>query len=164
MFSNIKIIMAVDEAGGFGKNGKLPWHFKEDMAFFKTHTMGKCCVMGRKTYDEINSMVGERGKEKLLAGRVSWVLTRNTDIQLLNAKVVTSLKDITCREFFVIGGKALYNDALGYAGHLYLTRVAGHYNCDVSVSMSYINDHFSVVETYPSNTPELTFQYLKRNT
>lgn len=77
MFSNIKIIMAVDEAGGFGKNGKLPWHFKEDMAFFKTHTMGKCCVMGRKTYDEINSIVGDRGKEKLLAGRVSWVLTRN---------------------------------------------------------------------------------------
>jgi dihydrofolate reductase len=164
MKSNISIIMAVDDEGGFGVKGKLPWHFPEDLKFFQQQTQGRCCVMGRTTYNEINEMVGERGKISVLPGRVCYVLSRNPEATLPNATVVQSLGAVPCNNYFVIGGRSLYNQALGYASRIYLTKVAGNYHCDVSTNMRYINSHFHEIETFPSNTPELTFSLLERNT
>lgn len=56
MNRNISIIVAVDDSGGFGKEGKLPWYFPEDLANFKKLTTNATCLMGRLTYDDIKSM------------------------------------------------------------------------------------------------------------
>lgn len=45
----MKIIVAVDENWGIGKDGGLLTHLPEDMKFFRTTTSGKVVVMGRKT-------------------------------------------------------------------------------------------------------------------
>ena len=60
----MEIIVAVDEHGGFGKDGKIPWYFKEDLKRFKEITSGHICIMGRRTYDDMLQMMIERESKK----------------------------------------------------------------------------------------------------
>ena len=53
---DVEIIVAVDEDGGFGKDGKIPWHYSEDLKHFKEVTTGHVCIMGRKTYEDMLEM------------------------------------------------------------------------------------------------------------
>lgn len=66
----MEIVVALDEHGGFGKDGQIPWHFKEDLKRFKDLTNGHICIMGRKTYDNMLQMTIEREskKKKVLPG------------------------------------------------------------------------------------------------
>ncbi len=46
-------IFSVDQMGGFGNNGSMPWdHDPEDMAWFREHTLNQVVVMGRNTWDD----------------------------------------------------------------------------------------------------------------
>ena len=64
----MKAIVAVDEAWGIGKDGKLLTHLPEDMKFFRTVTKGKVVVMGRKTLQSFPDA-------KPLKNRINIVLT-----------------------------------------------------------------------------------------
>ncbi len=39
MGRHLVMIAAIDEAGGIGKDGRIPWDCPEDRAFFKAQTM-----------------------------------------------------------------------------------------------------------------------------
>lgn len=46
-------LLACDPKGVIGKKGKLPWHYPEELDFFRTTTHHQIMVMGRKTYQAI---------------------------------------------------------------------------------------------------------------
>jgi len=46
MFS---IIVAFDKNQVIGKDNKMPWHYPEDLSYFKRITLGKKVVMGSNT-------------------------------------------------------------------------------------------------------------------
>ncbi len=126
----ISIIVAYDEAHNIGFEGALPWHFKEDLAYFKKITLHHTCVMGRKTYDSIIKRLN-----KPLPDRESIVVTR----QNLEAEGVTFINDFEAflsqhqyseEEIFVIGGKEIYTIALPYTKKLYITHINGVYEGD----------------------------------
>ena len=160
---NIKIIVAVDAIGGFGLKGKIPWYYKEDFAFFRQHTLGEICVMGRNTYSEINQKTGAKGDESVLPGRKCYVLSQTLH-HLHNATVIRTMNEVPTRDYFVIGGQTLYNDMLTHAQYIYLTTINKTFNCDRHIDMRYIKAMYHTVATFPSETPELTFQLLERNT
>ncbi|TFG95326.1 hypothetical protein E4H12_13495, partial [Candidatus Thorarchaeota archaeon] len=54
------IVAAVDQGGGFAKDGKMPWHYPADLKWFNRKTKGQICVMGRHTYKDINERLGEK--------------------------------------------------------------------------------------------------------
>jgi len=65
----INALFSVDQYGGMGFNGSMPWpHNSEDLSNFKRLTMGHVVVMGRKTWDD-NKM------PKPLEGRITYVAT-----------------------------------------------------------------------------------------
>ena len=66
----ISLIVAVAENGVIGRNGELPWHIPADLKHFKSTTMGKPLIMGRKTFESIG---------KPLPGRTMIVITRRSD-------------------------------------------------------------------------------------
>lgn len=142
----VSIIVAVDEDGGFGKGGKIPWHYKEDFDHFKEVTKDSVCIMGRKTYEDMLAMVKERRKknnrkgkiDKILPGRDSYVVTSNADYKSEGATTVTSIraaleqiKSDDKREVFILGGRRMFVEALAWANKVYLTLVKGRYECDV---------------------------------
>ncbi len=54
-----------------GKGNTIPWHYKEDMKWFKEFTMGKTLVMGFRTYESLPIY---------LSGRSICVLTTKCDL------------------------------------------------------------------------------------
>src|SRR5262252_4069736 len=78
----VSLIVAMDEAGGIGKDGGLPWRLPSDLKRFKEITMGHHIIAGRKTYESIG---------KPLPGRQTIVVTRNPDYEAEGSSVVHSL-------------------------------------------------------------------------
>jgi dihydrofolate reductase len=124
--TRVSIIVAADEHGGIGRHGGLPWHLPEDLKRFKTLTMGKPIVMGRRTWDSIG---------RPLPGRRSLVVSRQPGFALAGAEVFESL-DAALRaaadapETCVIGGAEIYHEALQYADVIHLTRVHASVEAD----------------------------------
>ncbi len=50
----LSIIAAHDPNLVIGNNGGLPWHYSEDLKFFKKTTMGFPLIMGRVVFEELN--------------------------------------------------------------------------------------------------------------
>jgi dihydrofolate reductase len=115
----LSLIVAMDETGVIGRDGRLPWRQPADLMHFKVLTMGKPILMGRKTFDSIG---------KPLPGRTNLVLTRDAAWTREGAIAVRSLDDAVERssgapELMVIGGAEVFRLALPQARRIYLTRI-----------------------------------------
>lgn len=106
---------------GIGKDGDLLYHIREDMKFFRQHTLGKAVLMGRKT---LNSFPGG----KPLPDRVNIVLTSNPNYQKDGVVVCHSAEEALALtrqypEVMLIGGAAVYEQFLPYCERAWVTRV-----------------------------------------
>ena len=121
----ISLIVAVSRNGAIGLNNQLPWYLPEDLKYFKSVTMGKPLIMGRKTFDSIG---------RPLPGRANIVLTRDPQWTSDGVKVVQSVEqalvagEIACEaadvdEIRVIGGEQIYRMTIDLADRIYLTQV-----------------------------------------
>lgn len=121
----ISLIAALDRQGGIGINGRIPWHLPADLARFKQLTMGRPIIMGRKTHESIG---------RPLPGRRNIVITAQRDYLAPGCDLAHSLDEALRLagdgEVFVIGGAAVYQEALPRAHRLYLTRVDGTFTAD----------------------------------
>ena len=152
----LNIIVAVDESGGFGKNGKIPWNIKEDMQHFKEITSGNICLMGRKTYEDMFDMYIKRNKndpEEILPNRLSFVITSNQNYKVKGAKVarnirdaIQQLEDNDNRKIFIIGGYKMFIESMPWVSTIYLTLIKGMYDCDVFFPVDVLNKKFTLVE------------------
>jgi dihydrofolate reductase len=119
------LIVAVAENGVIGRDNDLPWRLSGDLKRFKSLTMGKPMIMGRKTWNSIG---------RPLPGRTSIVLTRDDDFSAEGVLVAhdqaeaTELAEQTAQasgmeEIMVIGGAGIYGLFLPEADRIYLTEV-----------------------------------------
>lgn len=124
--SIISIIVAIDENRGMGKDNQLLCHLPADLQHFKTLTLGKPIIMGRKTFDSIG---------KPLPGRLNIVLS-NQLLHIDGVAVVASLNDALEQaalqpEIMVIGGARVFEEALPLANRIYLTVIHHQFEADV---------------------------------
>jgi dihydrofolate reductase len=117
--TDLALIVAADRRGVIGRGGSLPWHLPNDLKRFKSLTMGKPIVMGRRTWDSIG---------RALPGRHSIVVTRQPRLEIDGATVVHSLEDALraagpVPEVCVIGGADIFRLALPLANRVELTVV-----------------------------------------
>ena len=115
----ISLIVAAAENGVIGRQGELPWRLSDDLRRFKSITMGKPIVMGRKTWESIG---------RPLPGRQNIVITRQADFIADGCDVVSSVEEAIraagdAQEIMIIGGSQIYELFLPHAARLYLTRV-----------------------------------------
>lgn len=104
-----------------GKDGDLPWHYSEDLKYFKRITMNHPVLMGRKTYQSILKRLG-----KPLPGRQNIVLTRDKNFKDDRVKVIHDIKEINSLKnemVFVIGGAEVYQQTLPVADIIYMTHI-----------------------------------------
>ncbi len=124
----IVLVAAVAENGVIGHEGGMPWHLPGDLKHFKSVTMGKPVVMGRRTFDSIG--------RKPLPGRPNIVLTRDKNFHEAGVLVAHDLATalslaereaarLGVDEIAIIGGSMLYAETLPRADRLYLTEVHG---------------------------------------
>jgi len=124
----ISAIYAVSENGVIGIDGDLPWHLPNDLKFFKSKTLGKPIIMGRKSFESIG---------KALPKRRNIVLTSNKEFQAENIEVYHSLKEAIAAcadepEICITGGGGVYHKAIseGYVNLIYETLVHGEFEGD----------------------------------
>lgn len=122
----LSLIVAAGERNEIGKAGGMPWHLPADLKHFKATTLGKPVVMGRHTHESIG---------KALPGRRNIVVTRNPAYRAEGCEVAHSLQEALrlagdAAEVMIIGGAALYREALPRAERIYLTRIAGQFEAD----------------------------------
>jgi len=116
----ISLVLARADNGVIGKNGALPWRLPDDLRRFKQLTLGKPCVMGRRTWESL--------PKKPLPGRENIVVTRDEHFRAEGAVVVHSLDEALARdadEICVIGGAEIYAAVLPRAARIHLTQVHG---------------------------------------
>lgn len=124
----INIIVAIAKNNVIGKNNEIPWHYPEDLQYFKEVTMGKNVLMGSKTFYSIIKRLG-----KPLPGRNNIVLTRNKDFSYPGVTVINDLESFLksqTDDIFIIGGSSIYRQTLAYADKLYITFIDEEYEGD----------------------------------
>lgn len=123
----LSLIVATANNNAIGRNNELPWHLPQDLKYFKSVTLGKPVIMGRKTFESIG---------KPLPGRTNIVVTRQKDWKFAGVLVAKSVEealeigqqfrneqDNLAEEIMVIGGAEIYRHALPIADRVYLTRI-----------------------------------------
>lgn len=139
MNHEIYIIVAVDEKGGIGKGGTLPWKFKKEFAYFRKTTTNttdnakqNMLIMGRKTWESISENF------RPLVGRKNVVLTSTNNYKAEGATVTSSLDealklaDDKTEKIFIIGGGQVFSEVISSPdlSGIYLTKVHANYDCD----------------------------------
>lgn len=150
----VTLIAAIAENGIIGSAGELPWRVRADMRHFRSATMGKPVIMGRKTFSSLG---------RPLDGRWLIVVTRNKDFDADNVDVAHDLTEamrlaeIRAREhgadeICVAGGGEIYGAAMARADRLSITHVQASPEGDT---------HFPAIE--PEEWQEVARQPLERS-
>ncbi|WZO98471.1 dihydrofolate reductase [Isosphaeraceae bacterium EP7] len=125
----VSAIAAMDRAGLIGDGVAIPWHLPRDLRRFRSLTIGKPILMGRRTFESLG---------RPLPGRLNLVLTRQVALQAEGCRVAGSIeealsiaKDSGAVEAMVIGGGAVYAETVDLWDRLLLTVVDGSFRGDV---------------------------------
>jgi dihydrofolate reductase len=119
------LVAAVARNRAIGRDNKLLWRLKSDMAHFRACTMGKPILMGRKTWDSIG---------RPLPGREIVVVTRDPTFQAEGVLVASDLgaaralagkraDAMGAGEIVVAGGGEIYAALIDRARRLRITEV-----------------------------------------
>jgi dihydrofolate reductase len=122
----VRIVAAIGRRGELGRDNRLLFRLKAEMANFRRITAKTPLVMGRKTWESL--------PKRPIPGRPNIVATRNLDFLAPGAHVFSSLPpalaaaramaaELGVDEVAIIGGAAIYEEGLAVATHITLTDV-----------------------------------------
>ena len=136
---------------GIGKGNNIPWHYPEEMNFFKTITTNHVVVMGRKTFESMFNIP--------LKNRINYVLSSSLDPKkythenLIIVKTISELnKKLSEYEnknpndpIYIIGGERIYSYFIDTCDELYISSINKKFECDVFFPPIPYNFHVSGV-------------------
>lgn len=135
-------IVAVDSKHGIGIGNALPKFPKIDLQWFKHNTVGKVCIVGRKTYESLPPL---KDRHFFVITKDPIAYSDNNDLPS-NVSVVSSLEsavkyarmqawDNRQTEVMLIGGKTIYEAAYeqGFLDELIVTHVNKDYDCNITI-------------------------------
>ncbi len=160
MSQTIFLIVARASNGVIGKGNALPWRIPADLKRFKTLTMGKPMVMGRKTFASLPG---------LLPGRRHIVLTRDPEWSAPGAEVARNMQEALdlagVGEVAIIGGAEIYALFAPLADRVELTEVHAEIEGDTMLPAMGDGWRESLREDHPAlgETPAYSFVTLERS-
>jgi len=113
------LIWAEAHGGVIGAEGGMPWHVPEDLAHFKTVTLGAPVVMGRKTWDSLPE------RFRPLPDRENIVITRQQDWAAEGARRAATVADAVRGQdrVWIIGGAEIFRQVILDADRLEVTEL-----------------------------------------
>jgi dihydrofolate reductase len=126
----MNIIASLDENNGIGYNGELLEKIHDDMMIFRSLTLHKIVVMGRKTLESLPD-------GKPLSNRINIIFSTDKNYKVENAIVVNSItqfisisQSFKSDNIFIIGGEKIYKLLFPYCNALYITKLHKQYVAD----------------------------------
>lgn len=140
-----ELIIAMNEKGGIGHNGYLPWLCKEELNVFKQKTLGKTLVVGRKTACSLPKLIDR--KIICMTRDVSLNTTEwKNEVTIINS--LDSLKDF--KDIMIAGGNEIYELALKHpslVNRVHISIVKGDHECDTYFSFECLKNFVIIEET-----------------
>lgn len=124
----ISLIAAIDQNNLIGNGSKIPWKLPADLKYFKSMTIGKPVVMGRKTFETL---------KQPLRNRLNIILTKNKNYYVPKSCLVAhSIEEAIAigsdyPELMVCGGSPVYRAFLPKANRFYLTQIHATFKGDI---------------------------------
>lgn len=140
----INALFAVDQYGGMGLNGTMPWpHNSADLKNFKDLTDGHVVVMGRNTWDDSNMPKPLRGRTTYVATHQKFLPFTSVISGNLNEEILKLERKHPDKIIWIIGGPDLLEQCYGILDRLYLTHYKGSYKIDTKINLkSFLNGWF----------------------
>jgi dihydrofolate reductase len=155
----IVLIYARAANGAIGNEGDLPWRLPADLKRFKSLTMGKPMIMGRKTFESLPG---------LLPGRRHIVLSRRDDVQAEGVTMAGSVQQALAlaaegndsSEVAVIGGAAIYDVFMPLATRIEMTQIHADYPGDTFMAEPGAGWTLTAREDHAASDPHPAFSFL----
>ena len=116
----LALIAIVAANGVIGRDGTMPWHISADLKYFKALTSGKRIIMGRRTWEAFPRPLPNR--EHVVVSSKQLVVPEGV-LVVRSLTEALALPEHGETPVFVIGGNAMYREALPLADDLYLTEI-----------------------------------------
>jgi dihydrofolate reductase len=144
----ITALFAVDEKGGMGFQGSMPWpRNKEDMIWFKKLTNNHTVVMGKKTWDSGDMPTPLPGRNNIL---ITNTFLPREDIIQMRGDVCMGLQriqnDYKFENIYIIGGAEILRQTLPIIEEAYITRIPGEYMCDTYIDIDHFLCDFTLID------------------
>ena len=154
----MKIILAVDENWGIGKDNDMLFAIKEDLKHFRESTTGGICIMGRQTYQSIG---------KPLENRENIVVSTKKDLTIKGAKVFNQVSEVLeyvknkDKEVFVIGGAKIVDLFIDYCNQAIITKIHAKKDADTFLHNFDKDENFEIIEKSEIKYEDgLSFEYI----
>jgi len=130
----LSVVAAVAANGVIGTEGRMAWHYPEDLAHFRETTVGHPVILGRRTFEAIRDRLGGP-----LPDRHNVVLTTRPE-SLPEGVVGVDSRAAARREArstgattaYVVGGASVYEQFLPEADELVLTALRESFDGDTT--------------------------------
>jgi dihydrofolate reductase len=157
-------IFATDQVGTFGNRGTLPWPInKEDMDWFKEHTLNQIVIMGRRTWDDPKF-------KKPLPYRTNYVVSSKpiigyNTVKRLCGDIKSQIKSIQSlsptKNVFILGGPDLIMECKDLIDFAYITHRKGAAFSDTRIDLRAFMTGMRITSSRPSKDKMLNFSIYK---
>lgn len=123
-------VVAMAENGVIGRGAGLPWRLPDDLRRFKSITLGRPVVMGRRTFETLSGPLP--GRQNIVLTRdAAWLHPGVTIARSLDAALAAAGE---APELMVIGGAELYAQCWDRIGRIEMTLVHARPAGDVTLA------------------------------
>jgi len=160
---NLSLIAAIGKNNELGLDNRLIWHIKEDLSFYRSMTIGKNIIMGRKTFESMPAGA--------LKKRTPFVLSRTIELDKFydvnyynNIDELLNYIDISKEEFVVVGGAVIYKEFMPYVDTMYLTQILQYHGADTYFPKFDIKDwNIEIMDNYcKEEIPYIRKKYIRK--
>ena len=139
----IKMILATDEKGAIGLEGRLPWHSREDMRYFSKTTKDSTMVVGNNTYK------ASCGFFQNVKDRDVWILSNKPQKSYIGmdrvwfSSISSLLKTAQLFDnstYWLCGGANVYKQMLPHVSEIHHTLIKGEHEADTYFNMDFLNN------------------------
>ena len=111
-----------------GKDNTLPWDIPEEMQHFRSLTKDSTVIMGRKTFESIDSKPLPKRNNIV----ISSTLEEKEGIYIfpMLKEGIEKAKEFG-KEIFILGGHGIFKEGLQFADKMYLSFIKKEYDGDV---------------------------------
>ena len=169
------ILAAVSENGVIGREGGLPWKLPSEAEKFRDLTMRRVVIMGRRTAERLGAPL--QGRFNIVVSRSGRAGFRSDMRYAPNVEIVKDFNRacVVAREksnewrreeYYVIGGEAIFKEALRVAERLLISRVHADVAGDAffpPVPETYVRVGGLHRKARPGDDYDVTFEVWRRN-
>lgn len=146
----IKIIAAVSSNGimGLSNTNSIPFHYSEDLKFFKEQTINSTIIMGRKTFQSLNKPLPKRRNVVITSQSISNIETY--------ISLDLAINKLNSSDIWLIGGESIYHHGMKFAQEIKLTITPDIIDSKDAIKFPWINPlQFQIrsISKFENNSP-----------